>query len=238
MKLIEPTMEDNRNLIRFWDKVFAMSDEDRQGEMQNSPDSWKEMAPSEKLFMAAESLGRCSRVLDYGCGNAWASLIAAKSGCTDVTAVDVVKNGVESARFYAEFFDVADRVHAELIGTDWLRTVPSESFDGLFCSNVLDVVPTETAQDIICQLARVAAKDARIVIGLNFHMSSEKAKERGIELVGGRCLYVDGVLRLVSYSDEEWEKMFAPFFMVEKLEHFAWPGEKAKTRRLFYLRKN
>ncbi len=229
--------KDNSNLIGFWNNVFAMSDEDRQSEMQNSPESWKEMAPSEKLFRAAEALGKCSRVLDYGCGNAWASLIAAKSGCPDVTAVDVVKNGIESAKFYSEFFNVADRIHAKLIGTDWLTTVPSGYFDGLFCSNVLDVVPTETAQDIIGELARVVAKDAVIVIGLNFHMSEERAAANGIELVDGRRLYVDGVLRLVSYSDDEWEKIFAPYFSVESLDHFAWPGEKTETRRLFRLLK-
>ena len=229
--------KDNRNLIKFWDKALTLSDEDRQAEMQNSPDSWKEMAPSEKLFRAAEALGKCSKVLDYGCGNAWAGIIAAKSGCPGVTAVDVAKGGVESARFYAELFDVSDKLHAQLIDPDWLSAVPDEIFDGLFCSNVLDVVPMQTAQDIIFQLARVAKKGAQVAIGLNFHMSEEKAKERGIELVDGRMLYVDGVLRLVSYSDEEWQEMFAPYFEIEGLEHFAWPGEKAETRRLFHLRK-
>lgn len=228
---------DNRILIEFWDKALSLSDEDRKSEMQNSPDSWKEMAPSEKLFRAAEALGKCHKVLDYGCGNAWAGIIAAKSGCPDVTAADVAKGGAESAEFYAGFFDVSDKIHVKLIDPDWLSSVADETFDGLFCSNVLDVVPIETSQDIIVQLARVAKKGAQVGIGLNFHMSREKAKERGIELVGGRMLYVDGVLRMVSFSDDEWAKMFAPYFEVEALEHFAWPGEKAETRRLFHLRK-
>ena len=38
-------------------------------------------------------------------------------------------------------------------------------------------------------------------------------------------------------SDEEWERIFAPFFTVDHLEHFAWPGETAEKRRLFHLRK-
>lgn len=195
------------------------------------------MAPSEKLFKTAEVLGKCSKVLDYGCGNAWAGIIAAKSGCPDVTAADVIKGGVDTARFYADFFGISDRLHVQLIGTDWLSTVPDETYDGLICSNVLDVVPIETSQDIIIQLARVAKKGAQVGIGLNFHMSPEKAKERGIELADGKMLYVDGVLRMVSLSDEDWAKRFAPYFEIESLEHFAWPGESVETRRLFHLRK-
>ena len=205
--------------------------------MQNSPDSWREMAPSKKLFKTAEALGKCNKVLDYGCGNAWAGIIAAKSGCPDVTAADVIKGGVDTARFYADFFGVSDRLHVQLVGTDWLSTVPDETYDGLICSNVLDVVPIETSQDIIIQLARVAKKGAPVGIGLNFHMSPEKARERGIELADGKSLYVDGVLRMVSFSDDEWAKRFAPYFEIESLEHFAWPGESVETRRLFHLRK-
>ena len=229
--------KDNRKLIEFWDKALTLSDEDKQGELQNSPESWKEMAPSEKLFKTAEALGKCNKVLDYGCGNGWAGIIAAKSGCPDVTAVDVAKGGAESAKFYSEFFGVSDSLHAKLIDPDWLSIVPDGTFDGLFCSNVLDVVPIETSQDIIVQLARVAKKGAQVGIGLNFHMSPEKAKERGIELADGKMLYVDGVLRMVSLSDEDWAKRFAPYFEIESLEHFAWPGESVETRRLFHLRK-
>ena len=47
---------------------------------------------------------------------------------------------------------------------------------------------------------------------------------------------MDGVLRLVSRTDEEWARLFSPLFEVESLEHFAWPGEKEERRRLFRLR--
>ena len=102
---------------------------------------------------------------------------------------------------------------------------------------MLDVVPPETAEGILKELARTAAGDASVIIGLNFRLDPEKAKARGQELVNGNMLYVDGVLRLVTRTDAEWESIFAPYFTVEKLEHFAWPGEPAETRRLFFLRK-
>ena len=72
---------------------------------------------------------------------------------------------------------------------------------------------------------------------MNFYMSPERAAEKGEELVNGNMVYEDGVLRLVSRSDEEWAQIFSPWYSVEKLDHFAWPGESAERRRLFILRR-
>lgn len=227
--------EDNRNLIAFWNKTLALTEEDRQAGQGAGKDGWREDAPSQKLFDAAASLGKKKKVLDYGCGSGWAAIIAAKSGCPCVVAVDVAQGGVESARFHAELYNA--NMQISLVGPDWLSSVPAGTFDGLVCSNVLDVVPTETALYIIREFSRIVTDDAEIVIGLNFHLSKEKAAARGIELEDGNRLYSDGVLRLVSRSDEEWESLFSPYFAVRSLDYFAWPGEKTETRRLFRLSK-
>ena len=68
-------------------------------------------------------------------------------------------------------------------------------------------------------------------------LSPEAAAAKGLALADGRRLYVEGVLRLVSRTDEEWAEVFSPWYTVEGLEHFAWPGEARETRRLFRLRK-
>ena len=102
---------------------------------------------------------------------------------------------------------------------------------------MLDVVPPETAAEILRELARISTDDASVIIGLNFYLSPEAAAQRNMNLADGNRLYVDGVLRLVSRSDDEWKKEFKSFFSVERLEHFAWPGEEKETRRLFYLKK-
>ncbi len=227
--------KDNQNLIDFWNKAYRLSDEDKQQISEAGPDGWKSMAPSEKLSLAASSLGFCTKVLDYGCGNAWGAIIAAKSGCKDVTAVDVSSGPLEAARWYASIYD-AD-VDLVEVTPSWLEGVPDATYDGLICSNVLDVVPQETACKMIQQFARITREGANVVIGLNFHMSEERAAQRGITLVDGRKLYVDGILRLVSLSDEEWTALLSRHFKVQRLEHFAWPGEKTETRRLFHLTK-
>ena len=231
------TEQDNKALIEFWDKALSLSEEETGDDHSNDPDEWKELAPSEKLFEAACSLGRKKKVLDYGCGNAWAGIIVAKCGCPDVTAVDVASGPVRTAEFYAGYFGVTGTLKAQCVATDWLESVPDNSYDGFICSNVIDVVPTETAEAIIRESARIVTGDAKVIIGMNYYMSPETCADRGIELDEGNKLYVDGVLRLVSRSDDEWKAIFAQYFTVERLEHFAWPGEQTEARRLFYLRK-
>lgn len=228
---------DEQTLIDFWDRTFARSLADRLPADQQAPGNWKDHAPSEELFLAASALGRKKKVLDYGCGSAWAAVIAAKNGCRDVTAVDPAEGAVASALSSISLYGVGEQVHAFRISPDWLSTVPDSVYDGIICSNVLDVVPPDTAQEIIRHTARIAAEDADVFIGLNYYLSPEAAQSRHLSLSDGNRLYMDGVLRLVSRTDEEWLSLFAPCFRVESLRCFAWSGESEARRRLFHLRK-
>ncbi len=232
----EKTERDNRNLIGFWNQAFTLSDEQKQ-QILNTEEDRKELAPSEKLFLAAQSLGRRKKVLDFGCGTAWAAIIAAKGGCPDVTAADAAPAAIQAARLYAARYDAANRIRFECADAGWLQSVPSETYDGIFSSNVLDVIPPETAEEIIRETARILKRDGSLIVGLNYYLSPEAAAARGMELTDGIRLYMDGILRLISRTDKEWAEFFSPWFTVEKLTHFAWPGEKAETRRLFLLKK-
>ncbi|MDO4415472.1 MAG: class I SAM-dependent methyltransferase, partial [Erysipelotrichaceae bacterium] len=115
--------------------------------------------------------------------------------------------------------------------------IPDESFDAVFCSNVLDVIPSETAVLILNEFARIMRNGAKLIVGMNYYLSPEKAAKRNLDLKENGKLYVDGVLRMVSKSDEEWITIFAEWFRPEKLDHFAWPSEETETRRLFEFRK-
>ena len=228
--------QDNQTLISFWDQAFTLSEEQK-AQILNQQEDWKKLAPSEKLFLAAHSLGQRKKVLDFGCGTAWAAIIAAKGGCPDVTAADAAPAAVQAARLYAARYGAADRIRFERAGAGWLQSVPSETYDGIFCSNVLDVIPPETAEEIIRETARILKRDGSLIVGLNYYLSPEAAAARGMELTDGSRLYMNGVLRLISRTDEKWAEFFSPWYAVEKLTHFAWPGEEAETRRLFWLKK-
>lgn len=225
----------NENLISFWNSAYEMSDEEKKEALKVDPESWKTDVTSQKLFDAANSLSSCKKVLDYGCGDAWGSVIAAKGGCPDITAVDVAKNIAEAAALSVKVYGVENQVKTACVPTDYLHTVEENTFDGIFCSNVLDVLPPKTTDDIIEQMARVAMDGAKVVIGMNYHISREDAAKMGEELDEEGLMYVNGVLRLVPRTDEEWSDIFSKFFTVDKIEHFAWPGETKERRRIFYL---
>lgn len=232
----EDIARDNRALVAFWDQAFA-APEEPDADAPAREEDLRELAPSLKLYLAARSLGQRSKVLDYGCGSGWAAVIAAKAGCADVTAMDAAPGALQAARRCAARCGVAERIRFGLAEPGGLPDVPDETYDGVFCSNVLDVIPPETAEEILRALARVLCRDGVAFIGLNYCLPPEAAAARGLELVDGSRLYVDGVLRLVSRTDAEWAAIFAPCFAVESLEHFAWPGETREARRLFRLRK-
>ena len=224
--------------VEFWDSALSATDEEKQQILDSDAgEEWKEMAPSQKLYDAIAEVADKGRLLDYGCGHGWGALIAAKLGCKDVTAVDMAAKAVDLAKVYFKAFGVGDAVKAEAIGENWLSEQPDGSYDVFLCSNVLDVVPLDIAENILDNAARILKKGGPAVIGMNFYMTPEAARERGLDVKDDRYLFSDGVLRMSLVSDEEWTGILEKRFTVEKLDHFAWPGEAKEGRRLFILKK-
>lgn len=233
------SQKEYENSKNFWNMVSELTDDDR-AEMLASVDKdedWKQFPPSEKLADVVATLKDCKKVLDYGCGSGWASMVIAKNGGQDITGVEVSENAASMAEFYIKMFELDKNVHINHVSDKWLSEEPSEKYDGIVCSNVCDVLPTEVSEDILKNLARVATKDAKIVLGLNFYMEPMDNPERKQVIKNGNWLIVDGVLRLVLKTDEEWTETLEKYFTVEKLDHFAWPGEPSEKRRVFVLRK-
>lgn len=224
----------------FWNTAFAMEKAEKQN-VESSVDrenDWKGLAPSEKLLRAAGSLGKCGKMLDYGCGRGWAAVIAAKNGCENVIAVDVSANAAEAAAFHAKLFGVEESVTVRHVSDEWLATVPEDTYDGIFCSNVLDVIPEAVAENILANFERIACAGSSVVIGMNYYMEPKNDQEKKLVVKNGNYVYLNDVLRLVCRTDDEWMEILGRHFTVEKLEHFAWPGEETERRRIFYLRKN
>ena len=235
----EQMKKDYDSLLSFWNGAFALTEEERkQTEEEVDPgDGGRSLAPSQKLWNAARSLGSRRCVLDYGCGSGWAGIAAAKAGCRHVVCADTATNGIEAARLYGRLMGTENAIEYVHIPADWLSRQPEGRYDGLICSNVLDVIPTEAAEEILRHAARAVTADADVIIGLNHYMEPKEDAERHITLQHGNHIYVNGILRLVSRTDAEWEELLERYFAVIRLEHFAWPGETAERRRLFFLRK-
>ncbi len=226
-----------KTLVEFWNKGFELSEEDKKQieASKGTADDLKGFAPSPKLFDIACSFKDKNNVLDYGCGSGWASLIIAKFGANKVTSVDVAPNSIEMLNSYKKAFEVDKIIDTFAIDENWLGT-QEDKYDGFFCSNVIDVVPLNMAKEIVKNAAKAVKKGARVVFSLNYYIPVKMMEDKGHK-VDGPHVYIDGVLRLTSLTDEEWSSIFKEYFKLIKLDYFAWPGEAKEARRLFVLEK-
>ena len=230
--------KDYLNLVDFWNKSFKL-DENAKKELKSSINvdtDYKDLAPSRKQFEVLESFKDCKLVLDYGCGSGWASIIMAKSGAKQIDAFDVACNCEEMVSLYSEVFNVSNIINPQTIDEAWLSKEIDNKYDGFFCSNVIDVIPLEMAKDIIKESARITTKDAKVVYSLNYYIDPKLMEERGCK-VDNSLVYIDGILRLNSLTDEEWSSLFKQYFKDVKLIYYAWPNENKEARRLFILSK-
>lgn len=224
--------------LKFWNSAFDMDDKAKEEytEKINPETDWRNLASSDKLAdIIINNLSDKKRVLDYGCGEGWAGIILKKSGCEEVTCVDVAENAVKLASFFRDIFKISEEFTAQCVSTDWIEKSPEAVFDGLFCCNVIDVVPEEAAENIIKNMARITTDDAVILIGMNYYIEPISCPEKNVEVRNKNELYVNGVLRMVSRTDDEWKKIFERYFNIDSVEYYAWPGEKEEKRRVFCL---
>ena len=216
----------NDDLIHFWDDAMKVSETDFLEYMNSFDKSLMDIVPAKKLYDKVLTLKDCKKVLDYGCGQGWASITLGLNGVF-VDAVDMGDNIIKTLELYRKTYGEKENVFAFKIDSNWLKNVECNTYDGIICSNVLDVIPLETAKEIIFNFHRILKDGSTLIVGLNYYISEEQAKESKMELVDGRYLFIDGHLRLSSLT----------YFIIEELSYFKWEGEKKESRRLFVLKK-
>lgn len=228
--------KDYKDLVEFWDNSFKMTSSQKEELSTINENDYKDLAPSIVLFDSLNAFNNKEEVLDYGCGNGWASIIMAKLGTKSVKAVDVSHNSIKLVNTLKNIYNVGNIIKEETIDDSWLKKQKDETYDGFFSSNVIDVIPFAFAKEIIKESARITKKDATIIFSLNYYIDPEKMKDRGYKTKGSH-IYIDGILRLNALTDEEWTKIFKEYYKDIKLSYFSWPGEETPRRRLFILKK-
>lgn len=228
----EKLQSDYKKSLDFWESNYTNYQDEQKSFDSNN---WQELAPSEKFITALSSFSKCENVLDYGCGNGWGSIIMAKTGCKSIVSVELSNSAIKKVIENSQKYGVNNSIKAQLVSPDWINSESSEKYDGFFCSNVIDVVPEEISNNILAQAHRILKQNSKVIIGLNFYLNTESALKNKIEAINN-YIYRDGILRMVSRTDQEWSDIFSKYFTIEKIEHFSWPGESQETRRLFYLK--
>ena len=232
---MDKVKNDYQKLASYWDDNFNLREEEIIDLKTSTDFNYLDLAPSLKLIDVIKRFKGSKKVLDYGTGNGWAAIAMAENGVTKVDACDVSPNAIKMLEIFINKFNLQEKINPFVINPNWLEGI-KEEYDGFFSSNVIDVIPLEMAKEIIKWSYNAVKEGSLVIFSTNYHLDLDLARAKGMALEGNQ-LYIDGVLRLTSLSDEEWLDIFKEYYHLEEIIYFAWPQEEKETRRIFVLRK-
>ena len=233
---MDAVRNDYLNALKFWDEGYVPKPDAEEKTITPDTDC-ADLAYSRQLALwIGEQLSGRTRVLDYGCGKGWAGLLLAKRGCPCVTAVEISQNAVQEALKLKKALALGDNYNALHIDEAWLSRQESGVYDGIVSTNVLDVIPPDVAENILREMARVLSPDGKVLINMNYYMEPKDNPEKNTVIRHGNHVYLNGILRMVTRTDEEWAQIFSRYFKVESCTYYAWNVEETARRRSFVLR--
>lgn len=160
------------------------------------------------------------RILDIGTGYGFSLVTACVLGekvkyglgiDTSVNAINFINKTCEKSNIKGIEYRVG--------GVEELEKIEDESFDGIICSNVLDVIPTQTANEIIKNMIRILKKDGIILLKFNFLLTEDLIKKINMEKVEDNAYAINGILRGVNLETSAWIEKF-PFFKTVKIDTY------------------
>lgn len=216
-----------KGALAFWDKWYG----DEKPERSDDTSLGCPVLEEKLDEIAAEGI-----VLDYGCGSGWASVCLAQKGA-NVTGVDQSTTAIKAANEYAVIYELEDKIRFKRSDESCLNEFEDGHFGGMFSSNTLDVIPRENAESILKAVHRVLKHGADIVIMLNPYADEDFRAKRNMIALGEDQYTMNGVLRCVNKTREDWIEFTKPWFEFVSYEDFRFDGEPQDlNRRLFVFR--
>lgn len=216
--------EDIKTVIDFWNTAYkdekAYNTESGMG--------------CEYLDGKLKMLAGHKRVLDFGCGSGWASLIMAKLGCPGVTGVDTSEKAIEVCR-ESSIMSGTESSTEFICGNETVLD-GCVKFDACFSSNTLDVVPEETCISIISRVSDALEPGSPFILMLNAYADGDRFEKIGMERLHDNYYAKNGVLRCVNRDFSEWEALLSKDFECVEKDTFRLDGEPEwYKRRLMHL---
>ncbi|MDA3931371.1 MAG: class I SAM-dependent methyltransferase [Tenericutes bacterium] len=219
----------NKTLISFWDGQF----ETLKVKAIKKDDFSEPSTLFDKVKYVAD---QCESILDFGSGSGYTLFYAALFGekMKKGLGVDTSKKAIAYAN---ETKDISGLLSIEFNQGDhyFLDTIKESSFDGIICSNVLDVVPYETSCEIIEALDRVLKPGGLFLLKLNFYLTDDMIEKMKMEKIAKNTYELNGVLRGMNLITEEWASRFKNYEVLEVNEYQRL--EKGPKDRLLLMKK-
>lgn len=220
---------ENKKLIEFWNNAFE--------KVEPMTLSSSDFDVSVDLNRLLKQLGdQCKDVLDIGCGWGY-GLLAAKLLGNKMTyglGIDPSINAVSVIEATCENSDI-DGIDAKEGTHALLSLYDDQSFDGIICSNTLDVVPEETSDEIILEIKRLLKPQGLLLLKFNFYLDDALIEKIGMKEIDKNAYAVNGILRGVNHTTDEWFYKFDGFEVIEQTEYERVP--KGPKDRLLLLKK-
>lgn len=204
---------ENEKLIRFWNTFFEKTEP-----MEITKD---DLPINQDINRLLKYVGDHSlTVVDIGCGWGYGLITAKLLGDKmqkgigidpSEQAIDILQKTCTKSKING--LEGIVGTHSELE-----RFYPSE-FDGVICSNVLDVVPYETSLDIISQIKRVLKPGGLCLLKFNFYLTDEIIQRIKMEKIDTNTYTINGVIRGLNYTTDTWINRFNDFEVIELAEY-------------------
>ncbi|MCF7932947.1 MAG: class I SAM-dependent methyltransferase [Acholeplasmataceae bacterium] len=204
----------NKTLKAYWNDVFKTLI----AEVINKDD----IKVSNPLDQALKDLGDSSEtILDIGTGQGYCLFAAFLLG-TKVKkgfGIDPSKHAIDFARETARLSGLKGLSFEEGDHTI-LQNMTNASFDGIICSNVLDVIPYQTSEELIHMMDNLLKPGGILLLKFNFYLTDELIKKLGMEAIEENTYRMNGILRGVNLTTEAWIKRFPGYelFRIEQYE--------------------
>lgn len=192
------TKKQNESLVKFWDHLFK--------DLQPTPLDLTDIKVEHSLDAYLKELGdQCENVLDIGTGSGYC-LFKTKilgSKFKQGLGIDPSKNAINYLRKTCEISNINDLKFIKG-NHEILSSFKDDSFDGISCSNVLDVVPEKTSNEIINEIVRLLKPGGLLVLKLNFFLDKEMMEQIRMKEVAPHTFERDGVIRGLNFTTEDW----------------------------------
>jgi ubiquinone/menaquinone biosynthesis C-methylase UbiE len=200
----------NQDLIQFWDHQF--------GQAKASKIEKKDIPLDNDLVKLIKFVGdRSENILDYGTGSGYA-LIAAKLHGGKMKRGLGIDPSVNSIKLAKDIVSMSKIEGLDFIvgKEELLHEIEDHAYDGIICSNVLDVIPYETSNQIIKEFSRIIKPNGYFLLKINFYLTEELIKKIKMDKIGDKAYAINGILRGVNLTNEEWIKRFKSFTVIEE----------------------
>lgn len=159
-------------------------------------------------------------VIDIGCGEGLCLMEIALIGdkVKSCLGVDASLSAIEKGNEIVKLSEIKN-IKFEQRDENFLKNIPSKSYDGIFCSNFLDVVPASISDVVIKEMLRIIKPRGYILLKFNFLLNQDLIEKLHMVEIEKNTYAMNGVIRAMNRSTEEWVSLF-PNFDVMRIDEF------------------